>query len=184
MTHAHIIADGAGILDQGVLITKPNDVYFSYLPSAHMFERALVDGLIFIGFKVAFYSGQVVNVRDDLKNSKPTLFPCVPRVLNKFYGLIQAKIKETTGFKRKLLEKAIKAKLYNLEKNGKLTHFLYDNLIFNKMKDIMGGKLRLIVCGGAPISQEVLDFLKICFCCPILEGYGLLSLILEFKRSN
>ena len=46
-------------------------------------------------------------------------------------------------------------------------------LVFNKMKALLGGKVRLMVTGSAPISGEVLDFLKICFCADILEGYGM-----------
>ena len=46
-------------------------------------------------------------------------------------------------------------------------------MIFNKMKYILGGKVRVMITGSAPISSDVLDFLKVCFSCPIIEGYGL-----------
>jgi len=59
-----------------------------------------------------------------------------------------------------------------LEKDGSVTHCLYDTLVFNKIKKIMGGKVRLMVSGSAPISSDVLNFLKVCFCSPIIEGYG------------
>lgn len=49
---------------------------------------------------------------------------------------------------------------------------LYDKLIFNKVKQALGGNVRVAVVGGAPISGEVLTFMRACLCIPILEGYG------------
>ena len=67
----------------------------------------------------------------------------------------------------------INAKLENLKWGEGVKHTIYDKLVFNKMKALLGGKVRLMVTGSAPISGEVLDFLKICFCADILEGYGM-----------
>lgn len=64
-------------------------------------------------------------------------------------------------------------KLANLKNNGTVTHCLWDKIIFKKMKAMLGGNVRIMLTGSAPISPEVLDFLKICFCCPISEGYGM-----------
>jgi long-chain acyl-CoA synthetase len=49
---------------------------------------------------------------------------------------------------------------------------MYDCLVFKKFRDILGGRVRVMVTGSAPIAKEVLNFLKIAFCVPILEGYG------------
>jgi len=58
--------------------------------------------------------------------------------------------------------------------NGEgLTHLVYDYFIFSKIKALLGGKVRLMVTGSAPININVLNFLRICFCCDIMEGYGL-----------
>jgi long-chain acyl-CoA synthetase len=46
-------------------------------------------------------------------------------------------------------------------------------LVFNKTKAVLGGNVRIMVTGSAPISADVLDFLKVCFCCDIMEGYGM-----------
>lgn len=51
----------------------------------------------------------------------------------------------------------------NLHKKGDYSHFLYDTLIFNKVKKVLGGRVRIAVTGSAPISNEVIDFLKIAF---------------------
>jgi len=61
----------------------------------------------------------------------------------------------------------------NLKSKGKVTHWLWDKLVFNKVRALLGGNIRMMVTGSAPISSEVLDFLKVAFCCVIPEGYGL-----------
>ena len=60
-----------------------------------------------------------------------------------------------------------------MHNNGEVTHCFYDRVIFKKPKAILGGKVRFMVTGSAPISRTVLDFLKIAFCCDICEGYGM-----------
>ena len=61
----------------------------------------------------------------------------------------------------------------NLLRTGAVTHCLWDKIVFKKMKALLGGRVRLMLTGSAPISAEVLNFLKICFCCDLCEGYGM-----------
>lgn len=78
-----------------------------------------------------------------------------------------------TGCKAWLANKAYTSKAVALAENATYTHGCYDMLIFNKMKAAFGGELRYMVTGSAPIDLEILSFLKVCFCCPLMEGYGL-----------
>lgn len=110
---------------------------------------------------------------EDIPALKPTLFPSVPRLYNKIYGKIQANVKAATGVKGWLVNKAINTKLGNLRANNVVTNGCYDKLVFKKMKAIMGGNVKMMVTGSAPISAEVIEFLKICFCCPIAQGFGM-----------
>jgi len=73
---------------------------------------------------------------------------------------------------RVLVNRAINAKLANYNKNGSLHHAIWDRLVCNKFKGALGGQVRLMMTGSAPISSTTLNFLKVCFSCPILEGYG------------
>ena len=73
---------------------------------------------------------------------------------------------------KNIINYAVKNKINNLHKNGSTKHWFYDMVFFKKMKNILGGSVRVIATSSAPISFEVLDFLKVAFCAPILEGYG------------
>lgn len=71
-----------------------------------------------------------------------------------------------------LITRAVNTKIYYLERGATYTHFTYDKLVMNTMKNMIGGRVKIMVTGSAPISGDVLKFLKVCFCAPILEGYG------------
>jgi long-chain acyl-CoA synthetase len=96
----------------------------------------------------------------------------VPRLFNRFYDLMQAKIKELTGIKRQLTDWGIKKKLAEIHLSAKTEDAFYDAIVFSKFKDILGGRVKTMITGSAPISKDVLNFLKIAFCCQIKEGYG------------
>ena len=82
------------------------------------------------------------------------------------------KLKELKGMKGSLARTALKSKLAKLEKSGDPTSSVYDRLVFNKFKEAVGGKVRFMLTGSAPISKDVLNFLKIALSVPIYEGYG------------
>lgn len=149
-----------------------DEVYLSYLPLAHVFERVLITLCLYKAVKIGLYSGDVQKLKYDLEDLKPTAFASVPRLYNRFYEIIQGELKKLKGFKKTLVDKAIASKLYYLHTGAYYTHKIYDTLIFNKMKKSFGGNVHIMVTGSAPISSDVIDFLKICCSCPILEGYG------------
>lgn len=152
--------------------TDVTDVYLSYLPLAHVMERYLL--LVSMAYKIQFglYSGDILKLRDDLAVLRPTVFASVPRLYNRFYDGIKHQLSLLEGGKKKLVDWAIAAKLDNIHKNGSVTHFLYDSLVFNKFKEILGGRVRMMCSGSAPMSTEVLAFLQIAFCANIVQGYG------------
>ena len=148
------------------------DVYISYLPLAHVFERLMLLTGMAIKMEIGFYQGDVLKLTQDLAVLKPTVMVSVPRLYNRFYDLMQAKIKELTGFKKTLTEWGIQKKLAALHSSAKTTDNFYDALVFNKFREILGGRVRTMITGSAPIAKEVLNFLKIAFCVQIKEGYG------------
>ena len=97
-------------------------------------ERALLVNVVFAGGQYIFYNGDVLKLKLDLADVRPTIFVSVPRLFNKFYDAIKLNFENVEGCKKSLVNKAVAAKLDNLRNNGKITHLLYDALVFNKVK--------------------------------------------------
>ena len=72
---------------------------------------------------------------------------------------MQDGINKLTGIKKALVDRAVSTKLNNLEKKGKYDHFLYDKLVFNKMKQAFGGKVKMMVTASAPIRLNKITFI-------------------------
>jgi long-chain acyl-CoA synthetase len=125
------------------------------------------------GMKCGFFAGNMLKLTEDIQVLKPTFFISVPRLYNRIYGKVQDKFKAATGFKGWLINRAVASKSYYFKNGDGVHHRVYDALVFNRVKAMLGGKVRFMLTGSAPIAPEVLDFLKICFCCDILEGYGM-----------
>lgn len=81
-------------------------------------------------------------------------------------------MRSQTGIKAKLANKALAAKEKHYESGGYYTHKVWDKLVFSKMQDALGGNVKYMLTGSAPISSQVRKFMKICFACPFAEGYG------------
>ena len=171
ISHKNFVSLVSSLEYSGVTIAE-DEVYLSYLPLAHVFERIVITLCLYKAVKIGLYSGDVQKLKYDLEDLKPTAFASVPRLYNRFYDIIQSEIKKLKGFQRTLVDRAIASKLYYLRSGAYYSHKIYDALVFNKMKKAFGGKVHLMVTGSAPISRDIIDFLKICCSCPILEGYG------------
>eukprot|EP00331_Platyophrya_macrostoma_P034535 CAMPEP_0176461624 /NCGR_PEP_ID=MMETSP0127-20121128/34775_1 /TAXON_ID=938130 /ORGANISM="Platyophrya macrostoma, Strain WH" /LENGTH=678 /DNA_ID=CAMNT_0017853371 /DNA_START=23 /DNA_END=2059 /DNA_ORIENTATION=+ len=172
ITHGNVVAIIGGCRENPSYKLYSTDVYLSYLPLAHVLERLAFTLMIQAGCAIGFYNGDVLKLKDDIKILRPTLFFSVPRLFNKFYDAMMAGINSLTGTKKKLAQKALSTKLENLRRTGAVTHSLYDRLVFKKTREAMGGRVRFMLTGSAPISSDVMDFLKVAICCPIFEGYG------------
>lgn len=170
ITHKNLIGVFPAVFAR--YIPNETDIHISYLPLAHVFERLAYNAFISKNVKIGVFQGNVLKLTEDLALLRPTIFLSVPRLFNKFYDKIKAGIEKTQGPKRKLVDRAIETKLHNLKTSCTYTHTFYDAIVFKKMRNVLGGRVKFMLTGSAPISLEVLDFLKICFSCPIIEGYG------------
>ena len=148
------------------------DVHLSYLPLAHVMERLILTVSILKAIAVGFSTGLPQNIISDAEKLKPTIFVGVPKVFHRVYDGIKEKIINSGFIKKTLINRAISVKLANYLYNGSLHHALWDRLVCNRFKDALGGRVRLMLTGSAPISTESLNFIKVLFSCPILEGYG------------
>ncbi|XP_010080253.1 PREDICTED: long-chain-fatty-acid--CoA ligase 6 isoform X3 [Pterocles gutturalis] len=114
--------------------------------------------------------GDIRLLSDDMKALRPTIFPVVPRLLNRMYDKIFSQA--DTSLKRWLLEFAAKRKKAEVRNGIIRNDSLWDKLFFNKIQASLGGCVRMIVTGAAPASPTVLGFLRAALGCQVYEGYG------------
>ncbi|VAI29830.1 unnamed protein product [Triticum turgidum subsp. durum] len=170
LSHENLIANVAGS-SLGVKF-YPSDVYISYLPLAHIYERANQIALLHYGVAIGFYQGDNLKLMDDLAALRPTVFASVPRLYNRIYSAITNAVKDSGGLKERLFRTAYNAKRQALM-NGRNPSPMWDKLVFNKIKARLGGRVRLMTSGASPLSADVMEFLRICFGGEVLEGYGM-----------
>ncbi|XP_021894818.1 long chain acyl-CoA synthetase 4-like [Carica papaya] len=151
------------------------DVYLSYLPLAHIFDRVIEECFIQHGASIGFWRGDVKLLLEDIGELKPTIFCAVPRVLERVYSGLQQKLSAGGFFKQTIFNAAYKFKFYNMRKGRGHVEAapICDKIVFNKVKEGLGGNVRLILSGAAPLTTHVEAFLRVVACCHVLQGYGL-----------
>ncbi|KAM7271834.1 hypothetical protein ACFE04_031048 [Oxalis oulophora] len=185
MTHGNIVATIAG-----VKAVVPNldtkDVYLAYLPLAHVFELAAETLMMASGCSIGYgsaltftdSSGKVKKgTKGDASMLKPTLMTAVPAILDRVREGVSKKIEEKGGLAKKLFNIGYKRRLAAIEGSWfgawGLEKMLWDVIVFTKVQALLGGRLRLMLCGGAPLSGDSQRFINICMGAPVGQGYGL-----------
>uniref|UniRef100_A0A8C2UEJ3 Arachidonate--CoA ligase n=1 Tax=Coturnix japonica TaxID=93934 RepID=A0A8C2UEJ3_COTJA len=161
---------GAVFLLTKVIFPRQDDVLISFLPLAHMFERVIQSVVYCHGGRIGFFQGDIRLLSDDMKALRPTIFPVVPRLLNRMYDKIFSQA--DTSLKRWVLEFAARRKKAEVRNGIIRNDSLWDKLFFNKIQASLGGCVRMIVTGAAPASPTVLGFLRAALGCQVYEGYG------------
>ncbi|XP_069049190.1 long-chain-fatty-acid--CoA ligase 1a isoform X1 [Lepisosteus oculatus] len=172
LTHENIVSNCSAFTKVTEMICRLNttDIHVSYLPLAHMFERVVQAVILCHGARIGFFQGDIRLLMDDLKTLRPTLFPVVPRLLNRMFDRIFGQA--NTPVKRWLLEFASKRKEAELRSGIVRNDSMWDKLIFSKVQASLGGRVRLMITGAAPVSPVVLSFLRTALGCQFYEGYG------------
>ncbi|XP_014694992.2 long-chain-fatty-acid--CoA ligase 1 isoform X5 [Equus asinus] len=172
ITHQNIVSDCSAFvkMTEKVLALTANDTHISFLPLAHMYEQLMLCVMLCHGAKIGFFQGDIRLLMDDLKALQPTVFPVVPRLLNRMFDRIFGQA--NTTLKRWLLDFASKRKEAELRSCIIRNNSLWDKLIFHKIQSSLGGRVRLMVTGAAPVSATVLTFLRAALGCQFYEGYG------------
>ena len=173
LTHRNIISDCSAAV-QLISVDQPvvsEDVYISYLPLAHMFERIMQVTCMMHGARICFFQGDIKLLLDDIAACRPTLFASVPRLLNRIYDKTMASV-NASPIKRKLFDMAMRSKQADIDKGIICKTTIWDKLVFKKIQNGLGGRVRMAITGAAPLSHEVMMFLKCSLGCNVHEGYG------------
>lgn len=103
---------------------------------------------------------------------RPTVFISVPRLYNRIVEGVKAKFDKEEGLKKWIIDKGVNSKLAELHSTGQYTNIFYDKVLFSKIRETFGGRIRVLASGSAPLSPEVHEFMMAIMCCPLIEGYG------------
>ncbi len=163
------------------LEVSEKDISLSFLPLSHIYERSWVFFCLHRGIKVYFNQNPKL-IAEVLKEVKPTVMCTVPRIFEKIFAAIQDKRKEASPTKMKLASWAlgIGNNYYNKHKRLdkkvplglKLKHKIADKLVLSKLREVFGGRIKFMPCGGAPLSADMVSFFH-SFGLNIKCGYGL-----------
>ena len=178
LRHRSWVYEGEAIRSQGIL--DESDVQFLWLPMAHSFGKVLLSTQMACGFATAV-DGRVEKIIDNLGVVKPTFMGAAPRIFEKAHGRIVTMTAAEGGIKEKLFNQAFKVGLEvdRLQREGKsvplplkVQHGLFDKLVFSKVRDRFGGRVRFFISGAAALNREVAEWFHAAGIV-ILEGYGL-----------
>ncbi|MCL6516255.1 long-chain fatty acid--CoA ligase [Alicyclobacillus sp.] len=165
LSHRNIVSNVEACLQ--ILPVDPNDVSLSYLPLSHIFERTVGQFAALSSGATVAYAESIDALRQNLTEVRPTILITVPRLLEKVYTGIQEQLGRLPAPVRRVL----RAGLDRDETTG-LTYRLVNRLVYEKLRQGLGGRLRVIVSGGAALSPEIARFYTRAGI-PVHEGYGM-----------
>ena len=165
------------VIDGGDIPVDGYAAHISFLPLAHIFERMVICGFMGIGGKVGFISGSVrTTLMDDIRYFGPTLLFTVPKVLLTIRNKVFEGFNKLPGWKKKLAYTAYETKLANYKKYGIVTHAFYDIVVFKKIREMFGNRIKTVLCASAPLRKELADDFKVFLSVPVVEGLGMTEL--------
>ncbi|PWK11258.1 AMP-dependent synthetase/ligase [Tumebacillus permanentifrigoris] len=173
LTHGNLYANLIG--GQVYLPLTPQDRSLSYLPLSHIFERTCGQFMMLTSGGCFTYCEGLPQITANLAEVKPTVMTSVPRLFEKIYDGVLNNVRASSKAKQAIFRLAMKVGKQQITSptfTSKLLHPLLDKLVFQQIRERMGGNLRLLVSGGAALSPTVGEFLKIAGL-TVCEGYGL-----------
>ncbi len=178
LTHKNILSNVHAALNSFPIDDK--DIFLSFLPLCHIFERMAGYYTCFTAGSILCFAESIETVSQNLLEVEPTLMMSVPRLFERIHSKIIKNVSSQRSTKQKIFYWAVEAgKKYAASKrNGKLSPILStqnklaDALVFKKIKEKTGSRLRFFISGGAALSLELGEFFE-AIGIPVLEGYGL-----------
>ncbi|MDO8813322.1 MAG: long-chain fatty acid--CoA ligase [Gallionella sp.] len=178
LSHANMLTNANACLD--TFTVHGDDLFLSFLPLSHTFERTLGYYLpVMTGSTVAF-ARSIPQLSEDLQIIRPTILISVPRIYERIYAALRARLDEGSPLKRKLFHLAVETGWARFEheqgrgswKPSFLLWPLLQKLVAQKILDKLGGRLRVAISGGAALAPEI-SRVFIGMGLPVVQGYGL-----------
>ena len=178
LLHRGWVYEGAAIKSQNIL--HEDDLQFLWLPMAHSFGKVLLSTQLACGFATAI-DGRVEKIVDNLGVVKPTFMGAAPRIFEKAHARIVTMTASEGGAKEKIFKQAFKVgiEVDKRKREGKsiplplkLQHGLFDKLVFSKVRERFGGRVKFFISGSAALNAEIAEWFHAAGIL-ILEGYGM-----------
>ena len=178
LLHRSWVYEGTAIQVQNIL--DESDLQFLWLPMAHSFGKVLLSAQLACGFATAI-DGRVDKIVENLGVVKPTFMGAAPRIFEKAYARIVTMQAAEGGLKEKIFKRAFEVglKVDELRRQGasvplplRLQHGLFDKLVFSKVRERFGGRVRFFISGSAALNPEIGAWFHAAGIL-ILEGYGM-----------
>ncbi|XP_041845762.1 long-chain-fatty-acid--CoA ligase 4 isoform X2 [Melanotaenia boesemani] len=179
IVHRNIIAGMTGQCER-IPGLGPDDTYIAYLPLAHVLEMTAEISCVTYGCRIGYSSPQTLSdqstkikkgSKGDCTVLRPTLMAAVPEIMDRINKNVMSKVQEMSYVQRTLFTLGYKYKLEQVKRGYDAP--LCNALLFRKVKKLLGGRVRMMLSGGAPLSSATQRFMNVCFCCPVGQGYGL-----------
>jgi len=170
----------AGVAVSELRILSDDDLQLLWLPLAHAFGKVLISAQIACGFASAV-DGRVDKIVENTAVIKPTFMAAAPRIFEKAHSRVVMDQQERGGWKEKLFQRAfaVGKEVGRRRRDHKsvplpmtLQHRLFDRIVFSKVRQVFGGRIRFFVSGSAPLNREIAEWFHAAGLL-ILEGYGL-----------
>ncbi|RMF10592.1 MAG: long-chain fatty acid--CoA ligase [Candidatus Neomarinimicrobiota bacterium] len=179
LTHNNLVSNiKAG---RKAISVSEEDVFLSFLPLSHSFERMVGHYTAFSAGSTVYYAESIDTVAQNMMEVHPTVMTSVPRLYEKMYAKVLDKVSNDPPIRQKIFwwalgvgARAAKFLQRNQQPTGWLAFqfSIANKLVFSKLKERVGGRIRYFVSGGAPLSKDIGEFFASANI-PILEGYGL-----------
>ena len=176
LSHSNIINQIMGVHD--IISCKPGSIAFSFLPECHAYERLLIYTYHYKGMPI-YYAESLATLADNIRELRPSMMCCVPRVLERFYEGIIASGKKMKGFSRMVFFWAVRlAERYRIEDDERSWFYnlelrIADRLVYAKIREKIGtDRIERIVSGAAALHEKIAAFFS-AIKMPVFEGYGL-----------
>ncbi|MGZ6133829.1 MAG: AMP-dependent synthetase/ligase, partial [Myxococcaceae bacterium] len=179
LTHGNLGYEARALTNLQVL--RPDDAVMLFLPLAHSFAQDVKAAWVGLGYRMIF-AQSTDTLLADIGETSPTILPAVPRIFEKIYNAVVGNGSSAPGLKGKLFRWAMRLfeEMVDARMQGRsydsLSFALAKRLVFSKVKATLdqklGGKMRLFVSGGAPLSRKIAFFFDM-LGFEVLEGYGL-----------
>lgn len=177
LMHGNFLSNASAVLD--ALNLQPGMVQLSLLPLAHVLERLVYFGMMGAGVTIC-YAEAITTVKEDILVVRPHVLPAVPRLYEKIHAGVLAKVEAGGPLKQAIFNfcLGLGKKHFEAKQQGKVSFFtdlgfkIALKLALGKIHDALGGRIKILVSGGAPLRADVAEFFLHAGL-TMSEGYGL-----------